>query len=142
MARSKFVGGNVKITADQLGAEVAKALEEYSTAVTEALNDAAQKTAQDTAKLLKSTSPVRTDGFKRKYPPGSYAKGWGFEETGSAMGQKTFTVRNAKHYQLTHLLEHGHIDSKTGRRVGVRPHIASAEQAAIEEFTQQVMEGV
>ena len=142
MARSDFVGGNVKISVDQLAAEVAKALEEYNTAVTEAMNEAAMNTAQDTAKLLKSTSPVRSDGFQRKYPPGSYAKSWGFEETGSAMGQKTFTVRNANHYQLTHLLEHGHIDSKTGRRVGMHPHIASAEQAAIEEFTQQVMEGV
>lgn len=142
MGRSKFVGGNVKISADQLGAEVAKALEEYNTAVTEMVNEAAMKTAQDTAKTLKSTSPVRSDGYNRKYPPGSYAKSWGFEETAGSMGQKSYTVRNAKHYQLTHLLEHGHIDSKTGRRVGARPHIAAAEQAAIEEFTQQIEKGV
>ena len=142
MARSKFVGGNVKITADQLGSAVAEALEAYNTEVTEMVNEAAQKTAQDTAKTLKSTSPVRSDGYNRKYPPGSYAKSWGFEETGAAMGQTSYTVRNANHYQLTHLLEHGHVDSKTGRRVGARPHIAAAEQAAIEEFTGLIEKGV
>lgn len=142
MARSKFVGGNVKITADQLGATIAEALESYDKEVTDMVNEAARKTAQDTAKMLQSTSPVRSDGYNRKYPPGSYAKSWGFEETGSAMGQTSYTVRNAKHYQLTHLLEHGHVDSKTGRRVGARPHIASAEQAAIEQFTQEIEKGV
>lgn len=141
MARAK-VGGQIRITPEELGQTIEDTLEMYSMEIVDAVNDAAKKTARDTAKTLRSTSPVRTDGYNRKYPPGSYAKSWGYTETSETLGQKTYTVKNAKHYQLTHLLEHGHIDSKTGKRVGIRPHIAAAEQAAITEFKQEVEKGV
>ena len=135
------VSGKVRIAPDELESEIRDTLEELNTEVTEQVNKAAEKTAKDTAKKLKASSPVRNDGLNRKYAPGSYAKSWGYEETGSAMFRKEFTVRNKQHYQLTHLLEHGYIIPKgknAGKRSKVQQHIYPAEQEAIQEFTEEV----
>ncbi len=138
---SRKVSGKVRIAPDQLEAEIRNTLEELNTDVNEQVNEAAEKTAKDTANKLKASSPVRSDGMNRKYPPGSYARSWGYEQTGQAMFRKEFTVRNKKHYQLTHLLEHGYIISKgknAGKRSKIQPHIYPAEQDAITEFTEEV----
>lgn len=138
---SRTASGHVKIAVDQLSDEVRNMLEDLNTEVAENVSEAAEKVAKDTVKTLKSTSPVRQDGMKRKYPPGSYAKSWGYEQTGEAMYRKEFTVRNKQHYQLTHLLEHGYIISKgknAGKRSKVQEHIYPAEQDAIQEFTDEV----
>jgi len=132
------VGGRVTIKPSELNAAIAEELAALNTAAVEAVSKAAEKTAKDTAKELKANSPVRADNFKRKYPPGSYAKSWTAEESESNLGAKTYVVHNKKHYALTHLLEHGHIIKATGRRSEAFPHIGPAEQKAIEEFTNEV----
>lgn len=135
---NSHISGHVTIKPSDLSSTVKQALDDLNMTVQEKVNEAAEKTAKDTANELKSSSPVRSDGFKRKYPPGSYAKSWTYENTETNMGAKTFVVKNKKHYQLTHLLEHGHIIKATGKRSEAFPHIAPAEKDAIEEFTTEV----
>lgn len=129
------------IKPDQLSDAVSSALEELSDSVNEQVNKASEETAKDTVKKLKTTSPVRKDGYNRKYPPGSYARSWNYEQTGQSMFRNEYTVKNKQHYQLTHLLEHGYIiprGKNAGKRSKVLEHIYPAEQEAITEFTEKI----
>ena len=123
---------------DDLDDAVRKEIEAMNKEVIEKVNKAADKASKKAARDLKATSPVRHDGYKRKYPPGSYAKSWGVVKEGNALGVTQYTIQNAKHYQLTHLLEFGHIDAKTGRRTKAYPHIAAVNQSATDEFLREV----
>lgn len=108
---------------DFLTSEITKALKEYTSDVTEGLEQAKIDTAKETAKELRGTSPVKT---------GSYAKGWSAKKVGTAQ-----VVHNRTDYQLTHLLENGHANRDGGRTPGM-PHIAPAEVKAIKEFEKRV----
>ncbi|NOW86774.1 hypothetical protein B0H39_004655 [Clostridium beijerinckii] len=103
--------------------ELAAALASYSKEVTEGLEDAKTNAAKDVVKYLRANSPKQT---------GAYAKGWRITKVGNAQ-----VIHNKTRYQLTHLLEHGHVKAKGGR-VGARIHIAPAEQQGIEKFVSDV----
>lgn len=124
---------------DQLDEAIKQAIDDMNQDVIQKCNEAGDKAAKDAAKMLKQTSPVRNDGCNRKYKPGSYAKSWGVTREGMAgIGVVSYTVHNKKHYQLTHLLEFGHIIAKTGGRSKSFPHIAEANRQAAEQFVRDV----
>ena len=108
---------------EDLSNEIARALQEYTTEVTEGLEEAKEEVANEAAKKLKSTSPKRTK---------AYSKGWRAKKVGTA-----WVVHNATRYQLTHLLEHGHAKRGGGRVAGI-PHISPVEEKAIDEYTKRV----
>jgi hypothetical protein len=109
-----------------LSKEISKALTEYTQEVTEGLEEAKLKIAKDTVKELK-----KAGGFKDL--TGDYRKGWARKKVGTAQ-----VVHNRTDYQLTHLLENGHvIEGGTGRSESF-PHIRPAEQRAIREYVEQV----
>ena len=103
--------------------ELAAALANYSKEVSEGLEAAKIKTAKDVVKILKDNSPKKT---------GAYAKGWRITQVGT-----TQVIHNKTKYQLTHLLEHGHVKAKGGR-VAAKVHIRPAEQQGIEQFVSDV----
>lgn len=75
-------------------------LKDYNDQVANDVDAAAEKCAKGLAKDLRSSSP------KRK---GNYRKSWTNRPGNSPFrGNVSQTVYNRKHYQLTHLLEHGH----------------------------------
>jgi len=119
------------INIDQLAAEIAKGLAEYSQDVVEKVNVSSEKVGKAAVKKLKQTSPKKT---------GKYAKSWTMS-TEKAIGQPHKRIVHAKapHYRLTHLLEHGHAKVGGGRVEG-RPHIGPAEEEVIREFTREVEE--
>ena len=116
---------------DQLAAEIAKGLAEYSQDVVEKVNVSSEKVGKAAVKRLKQTSPKRY---------GNYAKSWAMK-TEKAIGQPHTRIIHAKapHYRLTHLLEYGHAKVGGGRVEG-RPHIRPAEEEVIREFTREVEE--
>jgi hypothetical protein len=118
---------------DQLAAEIAKGLAEYSQDVVEKVNISSERVGKAAVKWLKQTSPKRT---------GEYAKSWAMK-TEKAIGLpdlRTIHVK-APHYRLTHLLEHGHAKAGGGRVEG-KPHIRPAEEMVIQEFTREVEEAI
>jgi len=120
---------NIKI--DQLAAEIAKGLAEYSQDIVEKVNISSEKIGKEAVKQLRQTSPKKT---------GKYAKSWAMA-TEKEFGQPHKRIIHAKapHYRLTHLLEHGHAKVGGGRVEG-RPHIRPAEEMVIEEFVKEVEE--
>jgi len=120
-----------KISVDQLAAEIAKGLAEYSRDVVEKVNVSSEKVGKAAVKKLKQTSPKRT---------GKYAKSWTMS-TEKAIGQPDLRIIHVKapHYRLAHLLEYGHAKVGGGRVEG-RPHIRPAEEMVIEEFVKEVEE--
>jgi len=122
-----------KIKIDQLAAEIAKGLAEYSQEVVEKVNVSSEKVGKAAVKRLKQTSPKRY---------GKYAKSWAMK-TEPEVGQphKRIVHVKAPHYRLTHLLEHGHA-KKGGGRVEGKPHIRPAEEQVIKEFMAEVEEAI
>ena len=123
-----------KIKIDGLTAAIEEALQSYSRVTQEAMRHAVDDTARDTVERLRETSPKQT---------GAYAKSWAEKETGKKRAgtyQKTVYNR-APNYRLTHLLEKGHA-KVNGGRVPAQPHIAPAEEAAIEQFERELRDGI
>lgn len=121
-----------------VSAQLGKILEQYGRKADEAVEKSAKRAGRDTAKDLKNTSPKRT---------GEYASSWSTKVTRSSGRLIGVTVYN-KRYQLTHLLENGHvIKNKKGEYGRTRPikHIEPAEQEGIQNFEQLVraeLEGI
>ena len=114
-----------------VSAQLDKILEQYGRKADEAVDKSAKRAGRDTAKDLKNTSPKKT---------GEYASSWSTKVTRSSGRLIGVTVYN-KRYQLTHLLENGHvIVNKKGEYGRTRPikHIEPAEQEGIQNFEQLV----
>ena len=121
---------NVNI--DQLAAEIAKGLAEYSQDVVEKVNVSSAKISKAAVQQLKTTSPKRY---------GKYAKSWAVKTEPAAGQPNTQIIHNKDHYRLTHLLEHGHAKAGGGRVEG-KPHIRPAEEMVIQEFMADVEEAI
>lgn len=121
------------VSVDQLAAEIARGLAEYSQDVVEKVNLSSERVGKEAVKRLKQTSPKRY---------GKYAKSWTMK-TEKAIGQPHTRIIHAKapHYRLTHLLEYGHAKVGGGRVEG-RPHIRPAEEMVIKEFVAEVEEAI
>lgn len=123
---------------DDLGDAIKKEIESMNQEVIANCNKAAEKAAKDAVKELKATSPVRADGYNRKYAPGSYAKSWTATKESNVLGITGYTVHNKQHYSLTHLLEFGHIIAGTGRRSKAFPHIGNVNNKVSQQFISDV----
>ena len=121
------------VSIDQLAAEIAKGLADYSQEVVEKVNVSSEKVGKAAVKRLKESSPKRY---------GKYAKSWAVK-TEPEIGQpnKRIVYVKAPHYRLTHLLEHGHAKAGGGRVEGI-PHIRPAEEMVIEQFIREVEEAI
>ena len=127
---------------DQLSEAINEELEKVNKDAISACNYAADIESKEAVTLLRASSPVRTDGYKRKYPPGSYAKSWRRRKTTDVFGVDSYVVYNEKHYPLTHLLEFGHIIALTGERSKAFPHIAPANDLVSEKYVKIVTDKV
>ena len=108
-----------------------KILEQYSKEVKDVTDKSIEKVSKESVRKLKNTSPKRT---------GKYARSWTKKKVKGRNGIDEVTVHN-KQYQLTHLLENGHIvrNSKGtyGRTNGIK-HIKPVEEWAQEELPREI----
>lgn len=111
-----------------IGEQLADILNEYGREVKAVADKEIAAVARESVAKLKSTSPSKS---------GAYARGWRVKKDrdGSAI------VHNATNYQLTHLLENGHIIKNKkgtyGRTNGIK-HIEPVEQWANGELVQRI----
>lgn len=126
------------VRVDDLSDAIKEEIDAMNKEVIEKCSEAAEHAASEAVKDLKASSPVRSDGYNRKYAPGSYAASWTKKKESSRLGVISYTVYNSKHYQLTHLLEFGHIIAGTGRRTRSFPHIAPVNDSASKMFVDEV----
>lgn len=104
-------------------------LTEEAKRAAEITKDEVKRVTREAAKELEDTAPRRT---------GDYARDWKSKvEFESARDIRT-RLYNGKHYQLTHLLEYGHvIKNGTGRVYGMTdpiPHVETVEEHAAEKL--------
>ena len=116
------------IPIDKLAAEVMDGLEEYA----ELTADVLKKEIQEAGKLAKiqisQTAPRKT---------GRYAKSWAVKKISETSNSLEVTVHSRNRYMLTHLLENGHA-KRGGGRVAAIPHIAPAEEAAVQSLERNI----
>lgn len=86
--------------AETISVQMKEILEEYNKRVKNASRVAIQRVGRESVKKLRNTSPKKT---------GSYASGWRVKKLVERNGVTDVVVHNATDYQLTHLLENGHI---------------------------------
>lgn len=116
-------GGSVQV-------QMAEIMADYDLKVRDAVDASGKEAAEVCVKQLKSTSPKRPKH-------GEYARSWAVKEEQIGTGVTDYIVYNKKHYQLTHLLENGHmIRNKYGTYGRARPrkHIGPAADSAIQRY--------
>lgn len=113
-------------------AQMTELLDEINKDVERSAKTNIQSVAKESVQQLKNTSPVKT---------GSYAKGWSVKR----LSDMDVVVHNRTDYQLTHLLENGHVirNSKgTYGRAPAHKHIKPVEEWAIDELPRRILEGI
>ena len=114
-----------------IAVQVEQILDEYTVEVKRATNNSMDVVAKQAVSKLKSTSPKKS---------GDYARGWKLSRERGSGGINTVTVHN-RVYQLTHLLENGHIirnkKGTYGRTSGIK-HIAPVEQWVQSELPLEI----
>lgn len=109
-----------------------KILDQYSAEVKKVADEAITETAKESRRKLRSTSPRKT---------GHYSRGWSVKKVRGQNGISEVIVHNKTDYQLTHLLENGHVirngKGTYGRTNGIK-HIAPVEEWAAEELPREI----
>lgn len=116
------------IPIDQLAAEVMSGLEEYTELAADVLKKEIQEAGKIAMKQIEQTAPRKT---------GRYAKSWAVKKISETSNSLEVTVHSKNRYMLTHLLENGHA-KRGGGRVAAIPHIAPAEEAAIDALEKNI----
>lgn len=117
---------------ESVSVQMEELLDDVSKRVKGVMKESIKQTAVESAQKLRNTSPVKT---------GSYSKGW---KAGKQRGDD-YVVHNATDYQLTHLLENGHIiRNKKGTYGRTHPikHIKPVEEWASDELPRKVDRGL
>ena len=119
-------------TTKSVALQMEQILDDYSEEVKKATNNAIDTTSKESVQKLKNTSPKKS---------GKYARGWRVKKDRTRSGIETVTVHNKTDYQLTHLLENGHVirnkKGEYGRTNGIK-HIAPVEEWASSELPLEI----
>ena len=117
---------------ESVTAQMKELMDEVNKDVERSAKTNIQRVAKESVQKLKNTSPRKT---------GSYARGWGTKK----QGEMDVVVHNRTDYQLTHLLENGHVirnkKGTYGRAPGIK-HIAPVEEWAVDELPRRIMEDI
>ena len=119
---------NERVSIDQMASTIMEGLQEYADLATDDLKESVKKAGKTVKDEIKQTAPKDT---------GKYAKSWTVKTVKETSNTLDVVVHSRNRYQIAHLLEHGHA-KRSGGRVAARPHIAPAEEKAIETLEREV----
>ena len=105
-----------------LSKEIAKQLSLYTESVKKEVEVIKEDVTKEAVSLLKQKSPRDS---------GDYAKNWAKKKVG-----KNIVIYNRK-YQITHLLEFGHV-KRGGGRVAAKVHIRPVEEKIVDDYVSRV----
>lgn len=126
-----------KITVVEFAGAVEGILNEFAGDVNKVTDEALIKVANETRKLLRSTSPKAKGKGASKY-----SRGWKYKLEKPTGGRHYVVVYNGgSQKSLAHLLEKGHANHWGGFVPG-KPHIAPAGDTARKEFLKLVEQGI
>ena len=117
---------------DDLAASLMAELSQYTAEVAEEVKRACKDVSKELTDNIKRDSPVKT---------GDYKKGWKAKVAFEDKNNIRITTYNATDYQLTHLLEFGHVKQNGGRVEG-KPHIRPNEEKAKTELVKRIEKAV
>ena len=121
-----------KISIGNMSNVIMEALEEYKEITDEVVKNAVDSVSKEVKTIAKTGSPERYGGYKQ---------GWAVKKTVDRSSQVSVTIHNRKKPGLTHLLEKGHA-KRGGGRVAGKPHIAPAEEYAVNELEAAIKRGI
>ena len=116
------------IPVEKLAEEVMSGLEEYAELAADVLKKEVQEAGKVAKQQISQTAPRKT---------GRYAKSWAVKKVSETSNSLEVTVHSKNRYMLTHLLENGHA-KRGGGRVAAIPHIAPAEETAIQTLERNI----
>lgn len=118
--------------AESISDQMREILDEYSDKVKEVTDEAINRVSKECVNKLHNSSPDRT---------GDYARGWAVKKIAVRNKISDVVVHNRTRYNLTHLLEFGHVvrNAKgTFGRAPAHPHIGDVEKWASGELPEQI----
>lgn len=128
----------VKVDYNSLSEEIQNQLKNFGTALNREINEGLEEVAEKTAETLRQGGPYNERS-------GKYTRDWDVKlrkrSYSSVTMTEEYTVYNKKNYQLTHLLEKGHV-SRNGSRVRPFEHIKPAEELAEQMVISEVNKAV
>lgn len=122
---------NTKCNVDNLADTILDCLEEYVGVTEEAAWNGVNETAQTALQELRSAHPAGS---------GKYGSWDAYNRDWTVMKRKrdkTATIHNRSHYQLTHLLEKGHAKQNGGRTQAFQ-HIAPVADKCEDELINNI----
>ena len=117
------------IKVDELSDTIMNALMNYADDIEEKTKAAIDKKTNEVIRSLKNNPSVPTS-------TGVYKKGFQKKTVAEGKGYKRNRISNKK-YQITHLLERGHLTRNGTSRSRAFPHWKSA-QAEVDKFTEEL----
>ncbi len=117
-----------RVRIDQMANAIMEGLQEYADFSSDELKDAVKKAGDEAKKDIEAGAPSKS---------GKYKKSWAVKVTRETSNSMEITVHSRNRYQLAHLLEFGHAKRNGGRTKAI-PHIAPAEQKAVEKLEKEV----
>lgn len=128
----------VKVDYNSLSEEIQNQLKNFGTSLNREINEGLKEVAEKTAETLRQGGPYNERS-------GKYTRDWDVKLRKCSYSSVTMTeeyaVYNKKNYQLTHLLEKGHV-SRNGSRVRPFEHIKPAEELAEQMAISEVNKAV
>lgn len=129
------------VSVDNLSKKIQEYLYEYHEDITDEVKETAQRIGNEAKAELIRLSPVSDTDVILKggtvHKKGEYAKGW----TISSQSSKNVHVKkiwNKTNYQLTHLLEFGHLKRNGTRWVNAQPHVRDTEKTYLKKFEKEL----
>lgn len=112
------------ISIDFLSQSITDNLNQQTSKIIEKIDKETKKISRQSIKIVQSNSPVRYGTYKSSFKL-------------KKLKQEKYLIYSAKRYQLTHLLEHGHI-LKNGATSKAIPHIVKGEEYAQKELPAKI----
>ena len=115
------------MTADDLAKALSDACKEFTDEVKEKVENKINQIAQETVEDVKSLAPVY-HGKNKKTSKGRYKRSWKYRTDKERGSINAVVYASGKQYNLTHLLENGHLNRDGTSRSKAFPHISVADK--------------